>query len=46
MTIVHAADGIPVRRARRLLLCADRCVDLLRVNSALCTGRSRTLDLA
>ncbi|MFE2581645.1 hypothetical protein [Streptomyces sp. NPDC059378] len=34
-----AAEGTAAwRRSGRVLLCADRSVDLLRVNSALCTA--------
>ncbi|MFD9796638.1 hypothetical protein ACFWXK_37465 [Streptomyces sp. NPDC059070] len=41
---MYAADGTAAwRRLGRVLLCANRSVDLLRVNSALCTGSSRAL---
>ncbi len=41
---MYAADGTAARRPRGcVLLCADRTVDLLRVNSALCTAASRPL---
>lgn len=37
VTAMHAADGTAAwPRLGRVLLCADRSVDLLRVNSALC----------
>ncbi|MGW7413666.1 hypothetical protein [Streptomyces sp. NPDC054863] len=39
---MDAAEGTTAWRSRgRVLLCADRTVDLLRVNSALCTGTCR-----
>lgn len=44
VTAMHAADGTAAwRRLGRDVLCADRSVDLLRVNSALCTGTCRPL---
>lgn len=44
VTAMHAADGTTAwRRLGRVVLCADRSVDLLRVNSALCTAVCRTL---
>ncbi|MEU4167125.1 hypothetical protein AB0F46_09580 [Streptomyces sp. NPDC026665] len=42
---MHAADGTAAwRRLGRDVLCADRAVDLLRVNSALCPGMCRSLS--
>ncbi|MFF3417445.1 hypothetical protein ACFYW9_22475 [Streptomyces sp. NPDC002698] len=42
---MHTADGTAAwRRLGRDVLCADRSVDLLRVNSALCTGVCRSLS--
>ncbi|MGW3912040.1 hypothetical protein ACWEBX_11055 [Streptomyces sp. NPDC005070] len=42
---MHGADGTAAwRRLGRNVLCADRSVDLLRVNSALCTGICRSLS--
>lgn len=44
VTAMNAADGtVAWRRLGRVVLCADRSVDLLRVNSALCTDMCRTL---
>jgi hypothetical protein len=44
VTAMCAADGTAAwRRLGRVLLCADRSVDLLRVNSALCTAACRAL---
>ncbi|MFD0033209.1 hypothetical protein ACWGDS_39390 [Streptomyces sp. NPDC055059] len=41
---MYAADGTAARRRLgRVLLCSDRSVDLLRVNSALCTAPCRAL---
>ena len=41
---MYAADGTAAwRRLGRVLLCTNRSVDLLRVNSALCTATCRTL---
>ncbi|MET7287040.1 hypothetical protein [Streptomyces sp. NPDC005573] len=41
---MHAAHGTAApRRPGRVLLCADRSVDLLRVNSALCTAACRAV---
>ncbi|MFF3155182.1 hypothetical protein [Streptomyces sp. NPDC057910] len=41
---MRAADGTAARRCPgRILLCTDRCVDLLRVSSALCTEPSSAL---
>ncbi|MFB7243928.1 hypothetical protein ACFCYX_15855 [Streptomyces populi] len=43
--MTHAAEGTAAwRRLGRDVLCADRSVDLLRVNSALCTGPCRSLS--
>ncbi|WP_268253613.1 hypothetical protein [Streptomyces finlayi] len=40
---MDAAEGLAVWRSHgRVPLCADRSVDLLRVNSALCTATCRT----
>jgi hypothetical protein len=45
VTAMHTADGTAAwRRLGRDVLCADRSVDLLRVNSALCTGMCRSLS--
>ncbi|MFE2301760.1 hypothetical protein ACFXAW_26655 [Streptomyces sp. NPDC059445] len=42
---MHGADGTAAwRRLGRNVLCADRAVDLLRVNSALCTGMCLSLS--
>ncbi|MER5468178.1 hypothetical protein [Streptomyces sp. NPDC002685] len=42
---MYAADGTTAwRRLGRVVLCADRSVDLLRVNSALCTAMCRTVS--
>ncbi|MET8096697.1 hypothetical protein ABZV29_09495 [Streptomyces sp. NPDC005236] len=41
---MRTADGTAAwRRLGRDVLCADRSVDLLRVNSALCTGTCRSI---
>ncbi|MEU6067410.1 hypothetical protein ABZ864_23685 [Streptomyces sp. NPDC047082] len=41
---MYAADGTAAWRLRgRVVLCTDRSVDLLRVNSALCTVACRAL---
>lgn len=43
VTAMYAADGTAAwRLLGRVLLCTDRSVDLLRVNSALCTDACRT----
>ncbi|MER7142553.1 hypothetical protein [Streptomyces xanthochromogenes] len=40
---MRAAEGTAARRQPgRIALCTDRCVDLLRVSSALCTAMSST----
>lgn len=42
VTAMHAAEGTAAwRRLGRIVLCADRSVDLLRVNSALCRAGCR-----
>jgi hypothetical protein len=41
VTAMYAAQGMAARRPRCVLLCANRSVDLLRVNSALCTASCR-----
>lgn len=42
VTAMYAADGTAAWRLfGRVLLCADRSIDLLRVNSALCTAACR-----